>query len=182
MSWLLTYYGRDNVKLLNGGRTQWTLEDRPIETGRLTPTPGTFTSGAPRDQWRATVSRVQEAIGDSDIMLIDALPAEMYTGEAEHSPPIRAGHIPAAKNLPTPDNLDPTAPALLPRDELGKHWAALGLQEGQEAITYCESGVFSALDLFVLYQLGHEKLRLYETSLMEWGTDPSYPMETGSVQ
>ena len=92
---------------------------------------------------------------------------------------MRDGHIPSATNLPAPDNLDPTTMALLPRSELEQRWAGLGLQEDQEAITYCEAGVFSALDFFILYQLGHENVRLYERSLLEWGTDPVYPMELG---
>jgi thiosulfate/3-mercaptopyruvate sulfurtransferase len=178
--WLLHYYGHDDVKLLNGGWTKWTLEGRPTEAVAVTLAAGAFTAGAPRDEWRATIDEVQKAVDAADLALIDALPFTMYTGEEPHSEPIRDGHIPTARNLPAPDNLDPTTQALLPKDELAQHWASLGLQDAQRPITYCEAGVFSALDFFVLYQLGYEHMRLYEASLMEWGTLPLYPMEIGA--
>src|SRR4030067_1051715 len=28
--WLFRYYGHNNVKIMNGGRTKWTLEKRPL--------------------------------------------------------------------------------------------------------------------------------------------------------
>jgi thiosulfate/3-mercaptopyruvate sulfurtransferase len=177
--WLLHYYGHDDVKLLNGGWTKWELEGRPTETGTVTPAPGTFTAGAPREEWRATIGDVEQAVDTPELALIDALPLDLFTGETPHEDPMRAGHIPTAKNLPAPDILDPTTMALLPRDELSQLWASLGVQDAEGTIVYCEAGVFSALDFFVLYQLGQEDIQLYETSLMEWGTLPDYPMELG---
>jgi len=177
--WLLHYYGHDNVKVLDGGLTKWELEGRPVESGEVTTDTGTFVAAAPREEWRADAETVQAAIDDSEVMVIDALPVELYTGEEPQGEPMRDGHIPTATNLPAPDNLDPTTTALLPRSELEKRWAELGLQEDQEAITYCQAGVYSALDFFILYQLGHESIRLYERSLLEWGVDPAYPMEMG---
>jgi thiosulfate/3-mercaptopyruvate sulfurtransferase len=102
----------------------------------------------------------------------------MFTGEVKHSEPIRDGHIPTARNLPAPGLVDAASSALLPRAELDRQWEALQAQPDQEAIVYCEAGVFSAFDFFVLYQLGHENIRLYETSLREWGVNPDFPMET----
>jgi thiosulfate/3-mercaptopyruvate sulfurtransferase len=104
----------------------------------------------------------------------------MFTGEAKHSEPIRDGHIPTAQNLPAPGLVDASTGALLPRAELAAQWEGLQAQPEQEAIVYCEAGVFSAFDFFVLYQLGHENVRLYETSLREWGVNPDLPMETGA--
>lgn len=178
--WLLHYYGHDNVKLLNGGLTKWKLEGRPLEQGNVTPPAGNFVAGMPRTEWRAEADQVSAAIGDAKFLLVDALPAGMFTGEAKHSEPIRDGHIPTARNLPAPSLVDADSTALLPQATLAAQWAALTPQTEQEAIVYCEGGVFSAFDFFVLYQLGHENIWLYEASLREWGVDPAYPMETGS--
>jgi thiosulfate/3-mercaptopyruvate sulfurtransferase len=177
--WLLHYYGHENVKLLDGGIAKWELEGRDVESGEVIADPGTFEAGSPREEWRADASMVQSAMDNPDVMVIDALTVELYTGEAPQGEPMRDGHIPTATNLPAPDNLDPTTTALLPRSELEKRWAGLGLKGNQEAITYCQAGVYSALDFFILYQLGHENVRLYERSLLEWAVDPVYPMEMG---
>jgi thiosulfate/3-mercaptopyruvate sulfurtransferase len=177
--WILRYYGHDDVKLLNGGLAKWKLEGRQLEQGNITPPAGTFTAGAPRPEWRAEADQVSTAIADPQFLLVDALPAGMFTGEAKHSEPIRDGHIPTARNLPAPGLIDVESTALLPREALAQKWATLTPQAEQQAIVYCEGGVFSAFDFFVLYQLGHEKIRLYEASLREWGVDPAYPMESG---
>jgi thiosulfate/3-mercaptopyruvate sulfurtransferase len=47
-------------------------------------------------------------------------------------------------------------------------------------ITYCGGGVFAAFALFALYLQGHEHVALYDASWMEWGADPSLPVETGA--
>jgi thiosulfate/3-mercaptopyruvate sulfurtransferase len=178
--WLLRYYGHDDVRLLNGGLVKWQAEGRPLEQGSSEPEAGDFVAGTPQDEWRADAAQVSDAIGDTQFVIVDALPAAMFTGEAKHSEPIRDGHIPTAQNLPAPGLVDPETGALLPRSELAAQWEALQAQPEQEAIVYCEAGVFSAFDFFVLYQLGHENIRLYETSLREWGVNPDLPMETGS--
>ncbi len=177
--WLLRYYGHDDVRLLNGGLAKWQLEGRPLEQGNVTPAAGSFVAGEPRSEWRADAGQVSAAISDDGFLIVDALPMAMFTGEAKHSEPIRDGHIPSARNLPAPALVDAESTALLPRAALAEQWAALTPQAEQEAIVYCQGGVFSAFDFFVLHQLGHENIRLYEASLTEWGVDPAYPMETG---
>lgn len=178
--WLLRYYGHDDVKLLNGGLTKWQLEGRPLEQGNIAQAAGGFVAGKPRPELRADAEQVSAAIGNDGFLIVDALPATMFTGETAHSEPIRDGHIPSARNLPAPALVDAETSALLPHAALAEQWTALTPQAEQEAIVYCEGGVFSAFDVFVLHQLGHEKVRLYEASLREWGVDPAYPMETGA--
>jgi thiosulfate/3-mercaptopyruvate sulfurtransferase len=178
--WLLRYYGHDDVKLLNGGLVKWQAEGQSLARGSSQPEAGTFVAGAPHNEWRADASQVTSAIGDTQFLIVDALPPGMFTGEVNHSEPIRDGHIPTAQNLPAPGLIDAESGVLLPRAELARQWEALQSQPNQEAIVYCEAGVFSAFDVFVLYQLGHENIRLYETSLREWGVNPDFPMETGA--
>ena len=36
----------------------------------------------------------------------------------------------------------------------------------------------SSIDLFLLHQLGHDALTLYDGSMGEWARDPSLPIET----
>lgn len=173
--WALRYYGHDNVKLLDGGLTKWTLEGRPLETGTNTPSPATFTAHV-RPELLATRADVEQAIADPAIVLIDALPAAYYIGVQTY-PSFRPGHIPTALNLPGPDNLDPVDNTVLPPAELAQLWQPLALQPDQRIITYCGGGYVGAFDLFLLYQLGYEQISLYDASLIEWATAPELPME-----
>ena len=165
--WALRYHGHDAAMILDGGLTKWNLEDRPLETGDITPAPATFTAQV-RPGLRSTVEDVEAAIGNPDVRIINALPAELHL----------AGHIPSARNLPAPANIDPASHAMLPADELAELWRGVGLKPDQLAITYCGGGYYGAFDLFVLYLLGHERASLYDGSWIEWTANPERPVET----
>ena len=134
--WELRYYGHEDVKLLNGGLAKWTAEGRPLETVEMAPAPTIF-KACVVPELRATIDDVKLAIGDPNIRIIYALPEPMYL----------AGHIPSARNLPGPSNLDPETVTVLPMEELTQLWGSIDLQPDQLAITYCGGGYYGSFDL-----------------------------------
>lgn len=176
--WALRYYGHDAAKILNGGLTKWTAEGRPLETRTPTPAAATFRVRV-RPALRATCDEVRQAIGRGDVCIVDALPEMFYTGKARLYPTHRAGHIPTARNLPAPANVDQATQTVLPPNELARLWRKVDLKPDQRVITYCGGGAYGAYDLFILYVLGLEKVSLYDGSWMEWGANPELPVETG---
>ena len=167
--WALRYYGHEAVKLLNGGLAKWIVEDRPLETAEIPPPHATFEASVV-PELVATIEDVKAAIGSPDIRIIDAL------SEMEF---IYSGHIPSARNLPAPSNIDPVTKTLLPLNELTQLWLTVDLRPDQLAITYCGGGYHGAFDLFVLYLMGHEKAALYDGSWVEWTRTPGSPVEKG---
>jgi len=176
--WALRYYGHDAARVLNGGLTKWIAEGRPLESPTPAPPAATFVAKV-RPALKATCDDVRQAIRSQDVRIVDALPAEFYSGEARLYPTHRAGHIPTARNVPAPTNLDPATQTLLSAEELARLWRKAGLEPDQRVITYCGAGAYGAYDLFVLYVLGHERVSLYDGSWMEWGANPELPVETG---
>ena len=175
--WALRYYGHDAVKLLDGGLLGWMLTGGRLESGTVIPAPATFVAHA-RPELIATVADVKSAIRDPKVYIIDALPEEYYTGAVSMSPDLRAGHVPTACNLPAGLFVDPFG-SLYPPKAVAERVEKLGIKPDQQIITYCGGGVAGAFDLFVLYLLGYEHVKLYDRSWMEWGADPSLPIETG---
>jgi thiosulfate/3-mercaptopyruvate sulfurtransferase len=179
--WALRYYGHDDVRLLDGGFARWTGEGHPVDDAAVLPTPAKFEARV-RPELRVTRDEVRAAISDSDICIVDALPEPFFLGEATLYPETKAGHIPGARNLPAPANLDPQTSTLLPPAALAEQWAQAGVPRDKRVITYCGGGVFAAFSLFALHLIGHENAALYDASWSEWGADPDLPVETGPAR
>ncbi len=158
--WALRYYGHNEVKLLDGGFKKWQLESRPVQKEITSPPAASFKAEV-RPELRVLMADVQKAIGQTNVLIIDARPTSYYID----------GHIPSAKCVPAPSNLDPRTCALLrPVQRLVSLYQRAGLQPGKRVITSCGGGYYGALDLFVLFQLGYENVSLYDGSWMEWST------------
>jgi thiosulfate/3-mercaptopyruvate sulfurtransferase len=51
--------------------------------------------------------------------------------------------------------------------------------KAKRKLIYCGGGIAATLDAFLLYQLGHEDIAVYDASMNEWAKDESLPMEVG---
>ena len=100
--WLLRYFGHQQVQVLDGGYQAWLAADLPIETGPApAPAAGTFTA---RPGHLPLLDAAGAARMAREGVLLDARAAERYRGEVEPADPV-AGHIPAAVNAPTSENV-----------------------------------------------------------------------------
>ena len=63
-------------------------------------------------------------------------------------------------------------------DDATQKFAAQGVTRDRRVICYCGGGISATIDLFLLHQLGYDKLTLYDGSMGEWAKDSSLPIET----
>jgi thiosulfate/3-mercaptopyruvate sulfurtransferase len=176
--WALMYYGHDNVKILNGGLGIWKAEGRKMETEASVATPTVFKAKT-QASLIADIEDVKQAIEQNNIYLVDALNADHHFGRKPFGPNLAPpGHIPSAINIPGPSNINKENGLLLAPVELKEHWSKLKANSQDKVITYCGAGYSGAFDLFALYQLGYNRVSLYDGSWIEWISDKTRPIAT----
>jgi len=182
--WDLQYYGVAKVKLMDGGRKKWLLEDRPLSKEVPTYPPVRFTASLPNEGIRAYRLDVLASLGINGKVLVDVRGPKEYTGEilapaeypTEHAQ--RGGHIPGAVNIPWGQAVNDADGTFKSRDELEALYGSRGVTRDKEVITYCRIGERSSHTWFVLkHLLGYPAVRNYDGSWTEWGNTIRLPIE-----
>ncbi len=183
--WYLKYQGFDNVKLLNGGRKKWELENRITTAERPPITPAAYPPriSGPRPQIRAYRDEVLMSQGTDRALFIDVRSPEEYRGERvapPHLPQEQAqvpGHIPGAVNIPWNKAADEDGSFKSPQ-QLKEIYSAVGGVPDSPVIAYCRIGERSSHTWFVLHELlGYESVKNYDGSWTEYGSLVGVPVE-----
>ena len=181
--WNFKVYGHHDVKLLDGGRKKWELDDRPLVGDAVARPATSYSASAPDTSIRAFRDEVIAAIGAKN--LVDVRSPDEFTGKIlapAHLPQEqsqRPGHIPGAINVPwsRAANEDGTFKS---DEELAALYAEAGLDGDQETIAYCRIGERSSHTWFVLRELlGHKNVKNYDGSWTEYGSLVGAPIEVG---
>jgi thiosulfate/3-mercaptopyruvate sulfurtransferase len=175
--WVLRVSGARDVRLLDGGWARWVAEGRPVSTEMPPPRRGSF-GGARIPAMLAGYEDVRAAIDDPSTCLINALAREQFegTGGAHYG---RPGRIPRSVSLPLRAMFDAGTGRFHDAARLRAMLAATGAFEADRVIAYCGGGIAASGTFFVLSLLGHDRVALYDGSLLEWSKDPALPMVTG---
>ncbi|MFC9360490.1 sulfurtransferase [Rhodococcus sp. NPDC057014] len=181
--WYFKLYGHDNVKLLDGGRKKWELEQRPLSTDTVSRPSTTYRASEPDLSIRAFRDEAVDAIGV--LNLVDVRSPDEFTGKIlapAHLPQEqsqRPGHIPGALNVPWSKaaNEDGTFKS---DEELTAIYGEAGLDGSRDTIAYCRIGERSSHTWFVLKELlGHKNVKNYDGSWTEYGSLVGVPIELG---
>jgi thiosulfate/3-mercaptopyruvate sulfurtransferase len=176
--WLLKYFGHDVGRVLDGGIQTWVERGDALDLASPTPTPAPALELRARPEMLVGKARVRAMVEQNEGLILDARAPERFEGKVE---PVdaRPGHIPGAKSAPFVANLTRAGGPFRPRDELERHYAALGVGKRSPVVAYCGSGVTACHDLVALAVAGHDDALLYEGSWGEWAGDPSLPAALG---
>jgi thiosulfate/3-mercaptopyruvate sulfurtransferase len=116
-------------------------------------------------------------MGRSDTKIVNALGPQFHAG-LEPSRYGRAGRIPGSVNVPAGTLADPGTKAFVSLATAEAKFAARGVTKDKAVVCYCGGGISATIDLFLLHQLGYDRLALYDGSMGEWAKDASLPIET----
>jgi thiosulfate/3-mercaptopyruvate sulfurtransferase len=179
---LLALYGfpMDRVKVLNGGTVDWAAFEE-LSKEPVAPSPGTVTL---RDadarlfvEWTAVYDAVVSR-RDPNVVLLDARPHDMYTGEViRHA--VQGGHIPGAVNVVSLDGTDGQTQRWADDAHLAAMYA--GIPKDKTVYVYCHDGFRMSLAWMQLKHLGYQDVRLYNGGWSHWGNSLTLPVVAGTA-
>jgi thiosulfate/3-mercaptopyruvate sulfurtransferase len=114
------------------------------------------------------------------VALIDARPAEEYSGERPGDGVPRGGHIPGAANLFWMQHVvSRENPLMRPAAELRRLYESAGAAPGRKVVTYCRTGGQASHSYFTAKYLGYDVV-MYDGSYFEWSNATDTPVESGA--
>ena len=182
--WIFKYYGHENVKIMNGGRKKWEIENRSYTKDEPQIQKTNYVAQPPNEGLRAYLFDVRRALDKNDTVLVDVRSPKEFSGEVtapaeypmEHAQ--RGGHIPNANNIPWASAVNDIDGTFKSVEDLKKIYETKGITPDKDVICYCRIGERSSHTWFVLkYLLGYPQVRNYDGSWTEWGNMIGNPIE-----
>jgi thiosulfate/3-mercaptopyruvate sulfurtransferase len=168
--WSLDYLGIGHqAALLDGGLEKWKAEGHPLSRDVVQPNPATLRT-YPNPDVLVSVKDLEGLLKKTPLpaALIDARPAEEFSGSKLSENVAKAGHIPQARGLYWMRNIESAEnPVLRSEHELHQMYAEAGASQGKRVITYCRTGMQASFDYFVAKYLGYDAA-VYDGSFYEW--------------
>ncbi|WP_040385586.1 sulfurtransferase [Demetria terragena] len=183
--WVMSLFGHEDIRLLDGGRAAWVAEDRPLTRDKSAAKHADYPVIERDDsQIRAMRADVLNHLGGP---LVDVRSPGEFSGQLLHMPDypqegsLRGGHIPGARSVPWARAAAEDG-RFKPRDELAAiYLSEQGLDPTEPTVAYCRIGERSSHTWFVLtHLLGFDQVRNYDGSWTEWGNAVGLPVEQGA--
>jgi thiosulfate/3-mercaptopyruvate sulfurtransferase len=182
--WVFRYCGHERVHVLDGARTRWLAEGRPLVKNAPPPrAPCTYVPRERVERMRILRDDVLRALGAPQTLILDGRSPEEYRGERVGGPggpdhgAMRYGRIPGAKHLHFEDMLNADKSFKAP-EALAQLVAERGVAQDRDIIVYCRLSHRATVLYFALTELlGYENARVYDGSWTEWGNLVGVPVE-----
>ena len=174
--WVFKYYGHENIKIMNGGRKKWELENKEYTTDEPQIQSTDYKSAPPNEGLRAYLFDIKRALDKQDSVMVDVRSPKEFSGEITAPPEYpmehaqRGGHIPGANNIPWATAVNDADGTFKSVEDLKQIYQSKGVTPDKDVICYCRIGERSSHSWFVLkYLLGYPRVRNYDGSWTEWG-------------
>ena len=173
--WALNFYGITNISILDGGLKNWKKEKLEIVTKPHQYEKSNF-KVKNNSSILVNLDDVKKSIGK--VAMVDARPHRQFFGLESSNGVARLGHIKGAVSYPWIYSVDKNF-KLIDKNNLEDIFTnGFKFKKEQEIITYCTGGLETSFNFFVLHGvLGYTNVKLYDSSMKEWGNLEDTPME-----
>ena len=166
--WTFKVLDHNNVSILDGGYAAW-IQQLPtqIEAGSVNPTTAIFKADF-QSKYLATTADVLYALANNSSVLVDARPEKYFLENT----------IPGSFNLQQQTLVEDNTSFYKDAITVAQLVKEVGIESTEGEIAYCGAGHWSTVAWFALSEiLGHENVKNYDGSMVEWTADPSRPLE-----
>lgn len=170
--WTLKTAGLKNVRLLDGGMTQWKKDGNEL-TSEIT---NIDISDFKIDEmdYSMTISTKDLSKKLDSYKIIDTRSKSEFDGAQKYGE-LRGGHIPGAVNIEFNQFINKNG-SLKSQDEIEKILSENDISKSDTIVTYCTAGIRSAHMAIVLKEVGYENVLNYDESIYAWAADDSLEM------
>lgn len=178
---LFRSFGHEDVSVLEGGWKSWEGEGHQIDRSPpAEPARQSFEARAVRGFVRSQEEMLRNLSAPA-FQVVDSRPAANFAGdEADNWPGLRRGHIPGSRNLPVFDIFsDMLSMRFKPRSALEETFVHAGIDLAEPLTATGASGITPCAIALAAHLLGKTDVQIYDGSWVEWGADPSLPIEIG---
>lgn len=183
--WIIRMAGHRDIRLLDGSKTSWIADGRPLSRNVPGRAPASYPAPQPDESMRLGRDQVRDRLGNPKCLLLDVRSPEEYSGERVAPAPNpdhgaeRKGRIPGARHLFFRTLLNDDDTFKSPQ-EVAEVLDLAGIDPGSadEIVCYCRLSHRATLVWFALtYLLGSEGVKIYDGSWTEWGSIVGFPIE-----
>ena len=109
---------------------------------------------------------------------MDARPEEQFLGKSKSGKALAAGTIPDSFNLQQQTLVEENTSFFKDAITIAQLVKEVGIESTEGEIVFCNTGHWATVSWFALSEvLGHENVKNYDGSMVEWTADPARPLE-----